>query len=538
MGLSITDRIHSILCLFMTSYLFLSIGCAELTTVTMTNNDDKEINGSETSTHLYVVNLLDGSGRSVCTGTMIAPSVVLTAAHCIISEQGLHPPSMIEIGTSVGDENNSRIPITSYMIREGWQMLSGGFDYHFDLALLYLNLNAPVGVISYSRVQPIDAINYSILGVGYGNHNDFQNSGRGLKRSVSLTITEASQFNFLATLRDGAPLDTCQGDSGGPALLLGAQGLEVLGVVSNSPTFCQGNTQYTSTASHSTWIDQKINAASEATPNPANIEEDEASSEDAQYTTCVAFNICLKVCQQTSSDQANYEQCTHECQAQTTATAVEHYTELVTCLRQFNCENNPNCQNTYCADQMSVCGFEVSEAEEGGDTGLSPINSCRELDYCDKQCRQSTTDEEHYDRCAMVCYERANRESIAQLNLLQSCTSQLSATCVDTACIEQECREEILACGYELSDTESGNNSTNPSSQEGTLSCTEVYSCMVVCSNGDDVCHQDCMSRANSTASGQIDALLDCYYGNTCNSFFDYECMSMQCSSTFGACIQ
>jgi secreted trypsin-like serine protease len=206
------------------------------------NTQAKIINGNSESGHSYVVSLVGSNGASECTGTIIAPRVVLTAAHCIISDYGVHPPSTIEIGSVVGANGNARILVSFYLIREGWQMRTGGFDYNFDIALLYLDRDAPVRGTGYSRTSPSDVINQNILAIGYGNNNGFQDSGGGIKRSVNLTITESYQFHFIATWRNGVPLDTCQGDSGGPALFLGSRGMEVLGVVLNGPTFCQGST--------------------------------------------------------------------------------------------------------------------------------------------------------------------------------------------------------------------------------------------------------------------------------------------------------
>jgi len=34
-----------------------------------------------------------------------------------------------------------------------------------------------------------------------------------------------------------------------------------------------------------------------------------------------------------------------------------------------------------------------------------------------------------------------------------------------------------------------------------------------------------------------IEALWQCYLNNTCNSFYDYQCMSEQCQEEFGRCL-
>ena len=510
------------------------------------NASEKIINGNAESGHSYVVSLVGSNGTSECTGTLIAPKVVLTAAHCIISDYGIHPPSTIEVGSTVGASSNAKISVTSYLIREGWQMRTGGFDYNFDIALLYLDRDAPVRAAAYSRTNPSDVINQTILAVGYGNNNGFQNTGGGIKRSVNLTITESYQFHFIATWRDGIPLDTCQGDSGGPALFLGSRGMEVLGVVSNGPTFCQGSTQYTSVASHAFWIDQNLSSSSNATANPWGSSyggDTSGGSNNTIYSTCSGFKSCIEECQANSQDQASYGQCVNECEGQSSQTAMTHYGELVNCIRQFSCQNNPSCQASYCSDQMSVCGVEVQQSPEGGGSNLPAISSCTELDQCARQCQQSYEgDRSSINACSMVCYSRANNDSIGKLNQLESCLARLSPTCVDHACVERECRDEIVACGYQLSN-DAANTNTNTGASSGGVgggnsNCTDIYSCMAGCSAGDDFCVQSCVEQGSDTARGQISALIDCYYGNSCENFFDYQCMADQCPSEFGACIR
>ena len=511
--------------------------CADTIEDRDVSRNEKIIGGSAESGHPYVVSLVGNGGTSECTGTVIAPRVVLTAAHCIISDYGLHPPVLVEVGATVGAPNNARLSVNSYLIREGWEMRTGGFDYNFDIALLFLDRDAPVSSATYSRQNPSDVINQSILAVGYGNNNGFQGTGGGIKRSVNLTITESHQFHFIATWRNGVPLDTCQGDSGGPALLLGARGMEVLGVVSNGPTFCQGSTQYTSVGPHAFWIDQNIGGTTEATENPWAASNPSANQQGTTYTSCSALNQCIEGCQERSSDQSVLGECLYECEIASSATAINHYLELLQCTEQFGCQGNPNCQSAYCADQMRVCGFEVSAPTQNANSDLPPINSCVELNECDRQCGQSSVDRDSYNACAMVCYSRADSESIGQLNQLQSCMNRLSPTCVDAACQERECGAEITACGYQLSTSQgaTGNGNTG-SNGGGSESCSEIYSCMATC-GGDDACIQTCAGRGSETAISQINDLVDCYYGNSCGSFFDYRCMSDECPSEFSACI-
>jgi len=514
------------------------LSCADAGISEQNDSQEKIINGTDESGHPAVVALIEQSGWAKCTGTLISPTVVLTAAHCLLDGAGLNVPAAIELGSLVGRAGNQQIPVSGYLIRDGWQMRTGGFDYNFDIALLYLAAPASVTPVAYSGLNPSGLLQQEILAVGYGNNNGFANSGGGVKRSVTLTITEAAESYFIATWESGVPLDACQGDSGGPALYQGARGLEVIGVVSNGPDFCQGSTQYTSVSAHTPWLTQNISGARGTPQEPAPLPT------QASYSTCSELLGCFRLCSGDSLGPEAYSACRAACEQQSSATVLNHYHQLLSCDNIWGCQTNMTCMSSNCPDQMRVCGFEPLAVEPVGE----PILSCVELRACDDSCKRATSTQEIYSACAELCYRRVeSTEFIGQLNQLESCLNRLSPTCNDVDCETRECREEFIACGYSISapppsdpppsePPPSEPPPSEPPPSAGGDNCSQLYSCLALCT--DDSCLGACERNARPGSVNTMLSLIACYQQSYCDSFFNYQCVSEVCPAEFGACIQ
>lgn len=150
---------------------------------------------------------------AACTGTIIAPRVVLTAHHCV---QGA-PPSYFRI--FVGNTLSSLT--AEYRVSEVRSVPGAGFGREpNDVALLVLTQASSYVPRQIARTSPVDLWNTEITAVGFGQT---PSGGSGTKYSTQARV-EAVQQGFIFV-----EPSVCQGDSGGP--VIGADGL-IYGVAS------------------------------------------------------------------------------------------------------------------------------------------------------------------------------------------------------------------------------------------------------------------------------------------------------------------
>jgi secreted trypsin-like serine protease len=182
------------------------------------SNSADIIGGATTSSYPAVMALFAGdlqTGRgALCTASLIAPRILLTAAHCISSEEvGTDAQFVVLAGGDVRKSPSAPLAVTSVMHDRAFSArdLEGGHDIGAVLLAEPLNVR-PLPV---NRVAPTGLAGHSVRIVGYGVNDGSAQTGAGIKRAATTTIREIeSKLLFLGD----ATHDTCQGDSGGPAL--------------------------------------------------------------------------------------------------------------------------------------------------------------------------------------------------------------------------------------------------------------------------------------------------------------------------------
>lgn len=174
----------------------------------------------------------DAKASYYCGGTLIAPGVILTAAHCLTERR----VALSDLRVLVGSGNAAGVTAVVLHPKFDEQTL------RYDAALLILD-SATTGVRTLSMAASSPLAGTAVSAAGWGKTSEDAKTTPGRLRSVVLkvgTTTTCSQGN-MSRGRYFAPSmlcasnpgrDTCSGDSGGPLIATSHGHTALVGITS------------------------------------------------------------------------------------------------------------------------------------------------------------------------------------------------------------------------------------------------------------------------------------------------------------------
>lgn len=215
--------------IFLVASALASTGCAddELDLDVAFGRDRQPIVQGQVNNGDPAVVALTAQGQQFCTGTLIRPDVVITAAHCLPPNVPFNYTSIdVFFGTDVNGPGEFA-PVASGWTHPGWN----DNEFLYDIGLVRLAQPVAVAPVPFrTDFMGNDMVGTQVRITGFGITQNGANDS-GLKRVATTEVSSVYQGVFDMAI---APSGTCSGDSGGPAFIMNNGVEELAGIHSRS----------------------------------------------------------------------------------------------------------------------------------------------------------------------------------------------------------------------------------------------------------------------------------------------------------------